>query len=129
MPAVRGVYQIHPISGLSGLWLELSTNPPGTLTGLAKSAWPTTAGKTLANYQAELQLVYQNLCNGNALQPVIFGYIPPNGFSIVNGQLVPMIVVVTLTVQSPLPALNTDVVLSDVAVSNGACRSVGLGAG
>ena len=131
MPAVRGIYTTNPNTGLEGLWLSLSTDPPGILVGMAKSVWPTTAGKTLVNYQAELQGIYQALCNLPG-QPtaLIFGQQPPAGyiFDSANHQLIPMVVIITLTVQSPLPALNTDVVLSSVVVSNGACRSMGVGA-
>jgi hypothetical protein len=120
VPAIRGVYTIHPQSGEVGLWLELSTSPVGTLTGFARAQWPSTAGKTLANYQAELNLLYRGLCSlpGQPMR-VIVGMIPPEGFYFDGQSIVPTVCIVTITLSSLSP-----VTISNVTVSEGAVKVV-----
>jgi hypothetical protein len=120
MPALRGVYLTHPQTEEVGLWLELSTSPVGTLTGMARTAWPSTAGKTLANYQAELNIVYRDLCSLPGLpSTLIFGVQPPEGYYVSGTQLIPMIVWVVITLSSLTP-----VTISNVEVKEGAARQV-----
>ncbi len=120
MPAVRGVYTTNPVTQEDGLWIELSTNPPGTLTGLAKTAFPSTAGKTLANYQAELNLLYKGFCSLPG-QPntLLFGQQPPDGWYVSGTQLVPLVCVCTITLSSLSP-----VTVASVTVTEGAARRV-----
>lgn len=123
MPACRGVYLVHPTTSEIGLWLELSTNPPGVLTGMARTAWPSTSGKTLANYQAELNLVYRDLCSlPGGVSTVIFGMQPPAGYYInaSDGKLYPMIVQIQITLSS----LGPPVTIGTVFVHEGAIRNV-----
>ncbi len=64
MPFIRGSYLNHPQTGEDGFWVELSTDPPGTLTGMAKTAWPVVDGAdTLATYAAKMNAAYRTLCN------------------------------------------------------------------
>ncbi len=67
MPFIRATYLIHPTTGLAGVWFELSTDPKGTLTGLARTAWPTlvTSGgqkDTLATYSTKVTNALRALC-------------------------------------------------------------------
>jgi hypothetical protein len=122
MPAVRHIYQVDPNDGVTvGLWIELTTGPG--LIGMARTAWPSTSGKTLANYQAELNLLYQGLCNQASLgipNTLVFGQQPPAGYAISGNKLVPEIVVVNITVAS----LGPPVVLGNVQISEGASKQV-----
>lgn len=118
MPAIRGVYTTHPSTGLPGFWLELSTSPPGTLTGLAQTAFPATGTQTLAQYQAALQSALQNLY----LLPGagFFGVVPPGYFVGTDGLLHPMIVQITVAVTSLVP------LVFSVVVGEGAIKQVRL---
>lgn len=125
MPAIRGTYTTHPQTGDEGLWFELSTSAPGVLTGAAKSAWPSPAGKTLANYQTELQKFFQDQCNLPAQGKLIFGQQPPAGWFVDgSNNLVPMIVEVVLTISGPASLSDiSQVSLTNIEVRDGALKS------
>ena len=55
MPAIRASYGVHPKTGERGIWLELSSDPLGTIRGLAEKSYPNTGGKTLASFKTALQ--------------------------------------------------------------------------
>ena len=55
MPSIRASYGTHPRTGERGIWLELSSDPPGTIRGLAEKSYPNTSGKTLASFKTALQ--------------------------------------------------------------------------
>ncbi len=123
MPAVRQVTMTHPQTAEVGLWLELSTDPVGTLTGLARTAFPSTAGFTLAQYQSLLTTAIQNLCNlPGQTNNLTFGAQPPAGWLISGNQLIPMLVKISLTLSSLTP-----VTISNVTVSEGAVRHTKIG--
>lgn len=63
MPFHRGCYTKHPTTGVAGLWIALSTDPVGTLTGLALTAFPNVAqADTIATYTAKANTDLRNLC-------------------------------------------------------------------
>ncbi len=125
MPAIRGCYQIHPSTGEVGVWLELSTSPVGTLTGLARTAWPVVGTNTLSQYQTLLNSTFQALYNlPGQSNTLIFGQQPPPGWFInAQNQLVPMIVQIAIVVAS----LGPPVTLTSVTVNEGALRSKAVG--
>ena len=55
MPDIRGMYGIHPVTGAVGIWLELSSDPPGTIRGVAQSSFPAVGSRTRAQYAALLK--------------------------------------------------------------------------
>ena len=55
MPSIRASYGTHPRTGERGIWLELSSDPLGTIRGLAEKSYPKTSGKTLATFKTALQ--------------------------------------------------------------------------
>lgn len=122
MPACRGVWLTHPISGTVGLWMELSTSASGVLTGQARTSWPSTTGKNLTQYQTELNTLYRTLC---ALPAVtsgpFFGVAPPGYFIGIDGKLYPKVVDVIITLSSLVP-----VTISEVTVNEGAVRQRGV---
>lgn len=69
MPFIRGCRTLSPVDNVTpGLWLELSSDPPGTWTGLAQSDWPNvvTTGPvaqqdTLETYAAKCNAALANL--------------------------------------------------------------------
>lgn len=117
MPAVRAVYLTRPQTSAPGVWLELSTDPPGTLVGMPISEWPSTAGKTLANYQAEVNLLYRGFCSlpGQPMK-VISGMIPPEGWYFDGQSIVPTVCIVTITLSSLSPITITNVLVTEGAV-------------
>jgi hypothetical protein len=119
VPAIRGCYTSYPTTGEIGIWVELSTDPPGTLTGLARTAWPSTAGKTLSQYQTLLNSTFQALCNLPAEGKLVFGALPPAGYSLdAQNRLVPMIVEIAITVTSLGPPVAYSVEIRDGAMRN-----------
>ena len=120
MPAIRGCYLQHPITNQSGVWVELSTSSPGTLTGMAISGWPSTNGFTFNNYQALINTTYRDYCSLPG-QPnhLIFGQQPPNGWYIgSDNKLYPMICSINITLNSISP-----IAISGVFISEGAIKS------
>ena len=78
MPAIRGCWTLHPVSGLEGIWVELSTDPPGTITGLARTAWPVpvTTGPvggrdTVDTYAAKINTSLRSLATKAGIKVVI----------------------------------------------------------
>lgn len=119
MPAVRGTYLINPNTAEVGFWVELSTSSPGTLTGLARTAWPSTAGRTIPQYQGDLQTAYRALFRLAAIGPnPYFGAVPVGHYLAADGRLYPLIVDVVFTVAS----LGPPVTLTEVEVREGAIR-------
>lgn len=107
MPFHRGCYLKHPNTGVAGIWLELSVDPPGTLTGAAQSAWPaivTSGGSkdTLATYAAKVNTALGTLCKKT-----------------VGGQANVQVVNVTVTFSSLSP-----LTIADVVISEGDCKTV-----
>ena len=108
MPFHRGCWTIHPVDGVTpGLWIELSTDPPGTLTGMARTDWPAivTGGPvaerdTTATYGTKVTDAYRTLCTKT-----------------LSGRSTAVVVpTVTFSRLSPL-------LIADVVVDEGACRS------
>ena len=103
MPFIRGAYTAHPATREAGLWVELSTSPAGTLTGLARTAWPNivTTGPvgnrdTPVTYSAKVTTAINNLCrkvlNGVTSQVVVvtinFSSLNPITLAVENGFVV-----------------------------------------
>lgn len=122
MPAIRGCYLTHPTTGEVGLWLELSTDPPGTLVGQARTAWPAAGANTLAQYQVILNNLYKGYCSLPG-QPntLLFGQQPPDGWYVSGNQLVPLVCQVAITLSSLSP-----VTISNVTVTEGAVKAIRL---
>jgi len=122
MPAIRGCYTIHPQTGASGIWIELSTSPVGTLTGSAFSNWPAVGAQTLTQYQTTINTMYQNMCNLSGLaQPFIFGQQPPLGWIVSGNTIVPAVVIPNIVLFNHNP-----IVLSGVSINEGVIRNVRL---
>ena len=116
MPAIRGCYLTHPTTGADGIWVELSTSAPGTLTGLARSAFPSVAGLTTAQAGTTLSAALQSLCNLPGITDD--GRALPTGWIRSGGQLIPMIVQVVVTVTQVSPLVYT------ATINEGAIRQV-----
>jgi hypothetical protein len=122
MPACRGVYLTHPQSGLPGLWIELSTDPAGTLTGMLATAWPAVGAQNLATYQTLLNTTYRDLCTvSNLVIRNVFGVPPPGWYIGSDGGWYPKIVDIAITLSSITP-----VTISNVIINEGAIRSYRL---
>lgn len=121
IPAIRSCYLTHPTLAVPGLWLELSTSPPGTLTGLARTAFPSTAGKTLAQYTVTLNTAFRDLCSLEGIAGM-FGVLPPGWYIGGDGKWYPKVVDVVITLSSLSP-----ITISDVTVNEGAVRSFKVG--
>ncbi len=125
VPAVRGIWLISPADGVTpGLWVELSTTSPGTLTGLARTAFPSVAGNdTLLTYAVKLRTAFRDLCRLAAVhQGPYFGVAPPGHYIGSDGKLYPLVIdfAITLSLLSP-------VTISDVIVNEAAVRSYKVG--
>lgn len=120
MPAIRGTYLLHPVTGEVGLWLELSTSPPGTLVGQARTAWPAVGANTLAQYQSILNNLYKGFVSLPG-QPntLANGVQPPAGWYVSGTQLVPLVCQISITLSSLSP-----VTISNVTVTEGAIKNV-----
>lgn len=119
MPALRGIYLTHPTLGTDGLWFELSTNPVGTYTGLAKANFPAVGSNTLAQYTTVLTATFQRLCNlPNGVQ-AIQGFQPPGGYVTDGGQWIPAVIILTITLSSISP-----VTISGVTATEGVVKQV-----
>ena len=55
MPDIRGMYGIHPVTGAVGIWVELTSDPPGTIRGIAASSFPSVGNRTPAQYATLLK--------------------------------------------------------------------------
>jgi hypothetical protein len=116
VPAHRGVYRTHPQTGLNGLWVELSTSPPGTLTGLAASAFPAVGNQNLSQYTTTLNNAFRALFSLEGVSG-LFGVPPPGWYIGGDGKWYPLVVDVAITLSSVSP-----VTIANVDVREGAIR-------
>lgn len=127
MPAIRGCWTKHPITNENGIWVELSTNPPGTITGISTTNLAiasTVSGETLASYSTKANTYLQTTYFNKILTNVTSGdkdyKTLPSGFFIdAQNRLVARLVIITVTFSSLAP-----LIVSEITVSEGAARMV-----
>ncbi len=115
---------MHPESGVPGLFLELSTTPPGTLTGLARTAIPAVGGQNLAQYTVTLTTAFRDLFSLPGIAGM-FGQPPPGWYIGANGSWYPKVVDIILTLSSLSPV--TFASINGVIVAEGAIRNFKVG--
>ena len=109
MPFHRGVSLVSPTDGVTpGLWIQLSTDPPGVWTGAARTAWPAivtggpVAGRdTVTTYGTKVTNAMRTLCTKTISSRSTVVVVPTITFSSLN----------------PLT-------IADVTVDEGDCKSV-----
>lgn len=73
MPAIRAQYLNHPQTGIEGFWVELTSDPPGTLKGIAKSQWITRNGnETLETYTSRFNTILRTAVGNTILVTATF---------------------------------------------------------
>lgn len=112
MPRIRGVYRVHPNTGVAGFWVELSGDAPGTLTGVAAALMPIKQqNETTPEYEVRvagaLMAVFESESTIPPSDPDYKN--PPKGCRVANGKLIvsPISIAVTVITLSPLDLLIT----------------------
>jgi hypothetical protein len=106
MPFHRRVYLVSPVDGITpGLWIQLSTDPPDTLTGGIQAQWPAVVVgvDTPATYGVKVSDWITGLCR-----------------KMVAGGMT-QVIVVTVTFSALVP-----LTLDNVSVSEGECKTCGI---
>lgn len=84
MPAISGVYSIHPNTGVAGIWIALTGPQPGII-GIANTNMPAlipssgTDAQKLSGFQTALNTNIQHQCDlqGTFPAPPVFGVAEP----------------------------------------------------
>lgn len=128
MLAVRGCWNKHPVTEETGIWLELSTDSPGTITGISLAnlavAVVKTGNDTLSTYSTKVTSYFQTAFCNKILTNVTSGdkdykILPSEFFIDAQNRLVARLIVISITFSSLTP-----LVVGEITISEGAARMV-----